>query len=95
VCSAQGREEGADVGDQRFGFLQCREVAAAVEVGYVSRGVGGAVPVSGAVTLFVPPTVDVLAVYVASYGFRFRVDEPASLVAHLRDLVVRLGEAVS
>jgi predicted DNA-binding transcriptional regulator YafY len=40
-------------------------------------------------------SLDVLAVYVASYGFRFRVDEPASLVAHLRDLVVRLGEAVS
>ncbi len=39
-------------------------------------------------------SLDELAVYVGSFGFRFRVHEPPELVDHVRDLAVRLAEAV-
>ncbi len=38
-------------------------------------------------------SLDELAVWVASFGFRFRVHEPPELVAHIRDLTARLAEA--
>jgi len=38
-------------------------------------------------------SLDEIAVYVALFGFRFRVDEPPELIAHLRDLTARLAEA--
>lgn len=39
-------------------------------------------------------SLDELAVYVASFGFPFEVQEPAELTAHIRDLVTRLADAV-
>lgn len=38
-------------------------------------------------------SLDELAIYVASFGFPFRVHEPPELVAHLRELAARLGAA--
>ncbi|GHG50982.1 DNA-binding transcriptional regulator [Amycolatopsis bullii] len=39
-------------------------------------------------------SLDELAIYVAGTGFGFRVHEPPELVAHVRGLAARLGEAV-
>ncbi|SCG67881.1 helix-turn-helix transcriptional regulator [Micromonospora coxensis] len=39
-------------------------------------------------------SLDELALYVALLGFRFRIHEPAELIAHVRGLVARLTEAV-
>jgi predicted DNA-binding transcriptional regulator YafY len=38
-------------------------------------------------------SLDELAIYVAGFGFPFRVHEPPELVAHLRELAARLGAA--
>jgi predicted DNA-binding transcriptional regulator YafY len=38
-------------------------------------------------------SLDELAIYVAGFGFRFRIQEPPELIAHLRDLAARLTEA--
>ncbi|WP_330228386.1 YafY family transcriptional regulator [Nocardia sp. NBC_00508] len=39
-------------------------------------------------------SLDELAIYVATFGFPFRVHEPPELVAHIRTLAARLGVAV-
>lgn len=39
-------------------------------------------------------SLDELAVYVASFGFPFEIQEPAELISHIRDLVARLAAAV-
>ncbi|MEJ3748278.1 YafY family protein [Actinomycetes bacterium KLBMP 9797] len=39
-------------------------------------------------------SLDELAVWVAAFGFRFRVQEPPELIAHLRDLTARLTDAL-
>jgi predicted DNA-binding transcriptional regulator YafY len=39
-------------------------------------------------------SLDEIAVYVALFGFRFRIDEPPELIAHLRALAARLTDAV-
>jgi len=38
--------------------------------------------------------LDEIAVYVALFGFRFRIDEPPELIAHIRALADRLNDAV-
>jgi predicted DNA-binding transcriptional regulator YafY len=40
-------------------------------------------------------SLDEIAVYVALFGFRFRVHEPPELVAHIRDLTARLADAIA
>ncbi|MEV4712637.1 YafY family protein [Micromonospora sp. NPDC049374] len=40
-------------------------------------------------------SLDELVLYVALIGFRFRIHEPAELIAHVRDLGARLADAVS
>jgi predicted DNA-binding transcriptional regulator YafY len=37
--------------------------------------------------------LDELALYVARFGFRFRIHEPPELIAHVRDLTARFAEA--
>ncbi|MET7773631.1 hypothetical protein [Nocardia sp. NPDC005366] len=39
-------------------------------------------------------SLDELAIYVASFDFPFRVDEPPELVTHLRELADRLPAAL-
>ena len=39
-------------------------------------------------------SLDVLAIYVALFGFRFRIHQPPELIAHIRDLAARLTDAV-
>jgi predicted DNA-binding transcriptional regulator YafY len=39
-------------------------------------------------------SLDEIAVYVALFGFRFRIHGPPELVAHIRNLATRLGDAV-
>ncbi|MBF6301867.1 YafY family transcriptional regulator [Nocardia amamiensis] len=39
-------------------------------------------------------SLDELAIYVATFGFPFRVHEPPELIAHIRELTARLGAAV-
>ncbi|MFG3690628.1 helix-turn-helix transcriptional regulator [Micromonospora sp. NPDC047740] len=39
-------------------------------------------------------SLDELAIYVASFGFRFQIHEPPELIAHIRDLTTRLTDAV-
>ncbi|MDE1673580.1 helix-turn-helix transcriptional regulator [Nocardia gipuzkoensis] len=39
-------------------------------------------------------SLDELAIYLATFGFPFRVHEPPELVAHIRELAARLGAAV-
>jgi len=39
-------------------------------------------------------SLDELAIYVALFGFRFRIHEPPELIAHIRDVVTRLTDAV-
>jgi hypothetical protein len=37
---------------------------------------------------------DEIAIYVAHFGFRFQINEPSELIAHIRDLATRLTDAV-
>ncbi|WP_345140882.1 YafY family protein [Dactylosporangium darangshiense] len=39
-------------------------------------------------------SLDELAIYVASFGFRLQIHEPPELIAHIRDLATRLTDAV-
>ena len=39
-------------------------------------------------------SLDEIAVYVALFGFRFRIHEPPELIAHIRALAARLSDAV-
>ncbi|WP_378734137.1 helix-turn-helix transcriptional regulator [Nocardia brasiliensis] len=39
-------------------------------------------------------SLDELAIYVATFGFPFRVHEPPELIAHIRELTTRLAESV-
>ncbi|MFI7284111.1 helix-turn-helix transcriptional regulator [Micromonospora chersina] len=39
-------------------------------------------------------SLDEIAVYVASFGFRFEIHQPPELIAHIRDLATRLTDAV-
>ncbi|MFE9207413.1 helix-turn-helix transcriptional regulator [Micromonospora sp. NPDC007230] len=39
-------------------------------------------------------SLDEIAVYVASFGFRFQIHQPPELIAHIRDLTTRLTDAV-
>jgi predicted DNA-binding transcriptional regulator YafY len=39
-------------------------------------------------------SLDELAVYVALFGFRFRIHQPPELIAHIRDLTARLTGAI-
>ncbi|WP_442799826.1 hypothetical protein [Nocardia sp. NBC_01730] len=39
-------------------------------------------------------SLDELAIYVATFGFPFRVHEPPELIAHIRALTTRLTAAV-
>ncbi|WP_433659499.1 helix-turn-helix transcriptional regulator [Nocardia sp. CA-128927] len=39
-------------------------------------------------------SLDELAIYVAGFGFPFRVHEPAELITHVRELSARLAESV-
>lgn len=40
-------------------------------------------------------SLDEIAVYVALFGFRFRIDHPPELITHIRDLTARLSDAVT
>jgi predicted DNA-binding transcriptional regulator YafY len=39
-------------------------------------------------------SLDEIAVYVALFGFRFRIHEPPELITHIRELAARLNDAV-
>ncbi|MFG1683762.1 helix-turn-helix transcriptional regulator [Nonomuraea sp. NPDC049269] len=39
-------------------------------------------------------SLDELAIYVALFGFRFRIHQPPELIAHIRDLTARLADAI-
>lgn len=39
-------------------------------------------------------SLDELAIYVASFGFRLQIHQPPELIAHIRDLATRLTDAV-
>uniref|UniRef100_UPI00200C1080 helix-turn-helix transcriptional regulator n=1 Tax=Sphaerisporangium perillae TaxID=2935860 RepID=UPI00200C1080 len=39
-------------------------------------------------------SLDELAIYVALFGFRFRIHQPPELIAHIRDLTARLTDAI-